>query len=158
MEQVPGSIPTTGKETAMPNRAQRRSSEQTEFEKMGFRVTLETPRGTEPYEIQLANLSAADELDFHQVTGLTFFEAFASMSSYVIAAFVWLERRKYEKKLMFQEVAKEVKFQALETIEFMGDDEDDETEAPEPTYNGKNPELSGGPSVETSQGSPASTV
>jgi hypothetical protein len=140
----------------MPNRAQRRSGEQSEFEKMGFRVTLETPRGTEPYEIQLANMSALDELDFHQVTGLTFFEAFQAMSSYVIAAFIWLERRRYEKKLMFQEVAKEVRFQALETIEFMAED-DDEAEAPELTFNGKNPERSGGPSAEISQGSPAYT-
>jgi hypothetical protein len=141
----------------MPNRAQRRSGEQSEFEKMGFRVTLETPRGTEPYEIQLANMSALDELDFHQVTGLTFFEAFQAMSSYVIAAFVWLERRRYEKKLMFQEVAKEVKFQALETIEFMAEDDDDEGEEPPEPVSGKNPERSGGPSGVTSLGSHAST-
>ena len=140
----------------MPNREQRRSGDLSEFDKMGFRVTLHTPRGTEPYEIQLANFSAQDELDFHQATGLTFFEAFGKMSTYVLAAFVWLERRKYEKKLVFAEVAKEVKFRDLETMEFMAED-DEETEVQEPAFNGKNPEPSGGPSEKTSQGSPAST-
>ena len=104
----------------MPNREQRRNGDLSEFEKMGFRVTTHTARGTEPYEIQLANMSAQDELDFHQATGLTFFEAFGNMSTYVLAAFVWLERRKYEKKLTFTEVAKEVKFRDLETMEFIG--------------------------------------
>ena len=140
----------------MPNREQRRSGELSEFEKMGFRVTTHTARGTEPYEIQLANLSAQDELDFHGATGLTFFEAFQSMSTYVLAAFIWLERRKYEKKLVFAEVAKEIKFRDLESIEFLAED-DEEAEVPEPAVNGKNPERSGESSEQSSLGSPAST-
>jgi hypothetical protein len=144
----------------MPNRAQRRSGEPGEFDKMGFRVTLETLRGTEPYEIQLANFSAQDELDFHQTTGFTFFEAFEHMSSYVVAAFIWLERRKYEKRLMFPEVAKEVSFRALETLRSF--DEDDDISGPDddddgPTPIGSNPERSGGPSGTSSPGSPPST-
>lgn len=140
----------------MPNREQRRSGELSDFEKMGFRVTTRTSRGTEPYEIQLANFSAQDEFDFNQATGLTFFEAFAKMSTYVLAGFIWLERRKGgEKKLTYGEVMKEIKFRDLETIEFMAEDDDDE-EPPEPV-SGSNPEPSGGPSGVTSLGSHAST-
>lgn len=142
----------------MPNRETRRHGDLSEFEKMGFRVTTHTARGIEPYEIQIANYSAQDELDFHQATGHTFFSAFSEMSTYVLAAFVWLERRKYEKKLTFQEVAKEIKFRDLESLEFIAeDDEEDEAEVPEPAFNGKNPERSGGPSDAISQGSPVST-
>jgi hypothetical protein len=143
----------------MPNRAQRRSGEPGQFDKMGFRVTLHTTRGIEPYDIELANLSAQDEFDFHQTTGYTFFEAFEHMSTYVVAAYIWLERRKYEKRLTFQEVAKEVTVRDLESMRSFDDDDDvnepDDDEGPTPI--GSDPERSGGPSGTSSLGSPPST-
>ena len=138
----------------MPNREQRRSGE---LEKMGFNVTLRTTRGVEPYDIDISNLSAQDELDFHQTTGFTFFEAFEHMSAYVVAAFVWLERRKYEKRLGFAEVAKEVKVRDLESLKVFGEDDDEQVEVSEPAVNGKNPERSGESSAKTSLDSPLST-
>lgn len=112
----------------MPNRAARRSGDGLN---MGFRITLHTDRGVEPYEIVLDNLSALDEADFTKaiasVTGqnMTFFEAFEKISTYTIAAFVWLERRRSEKKLTFQEVLPEVKMRDLGTFEQLGEDDDD---------------------------------
>lgn len=140
----------------MPNRAQRRSGD---TPTMGFRVTV----AGFTYEIELDNMSALDEADFTRtlatVTGesLTFFEAFQRVSTYTVAAFVWLERRRTEKQLTIQEVMKEVRMRDLNTFETLGEEDDEETQVPETPVDGRNPELSGGPSAPSSLGSPQST-
>ena len=145
----------------MPNRQQRRSGDTPQ---MGFRVTLSrTPRGPETYEIELDNLSALDEATFTQgiasLTGehMTFFEAFQRVSTYTVAAFVWLERRRGEKQLPFQDVLKEVRVRDLSSFETMGEDEEDEGEVADVPVDGANPEHSGELSDMSSQGSPPST-
>ena len=133
--------------------------EPSDFDKLGFKVTLHTSRGEEPYEIALGNLSAQDEFDFHEATGKDFMQALDSMSTYVIAAFVWLERRRCgEKRLQFAEVAREVKLRDLESMKPLFDeDTDDEEPQVEANLNGARPERSGEPSAETFQDSVAST-
>lgn len=136
----------------MPNREQRRSGD---LDTTKIRVTVDG----NPYEFSMGDISALDELDYQKATGRTFMGDMAheGFSSVTIAGFVWCLRRRYEKKLTFDEVLREVKMSDLETLQ-IGDDDEPEAETPELSYNGKDPEHSGGPSVPTSQGSPLSTT
>ena len=143
----------------MPNRATRRSNGDTDQDQdqFGFKVSVDG----NPYEIRIAEMTALDEMDFHEKVGQTFMEAMGSPSSYTVACFVWLLRRKYEKRLQFEEVLKEVRFRDVLDTQPLVEDEDEEEDArsdTEPPVNGANPELSGGPSVPTSLGSPQSTA
>jgi hypothetical protein len=137
----------------MPNRAQRRSGE---LDSVQISVSIDG----NPYEWTMADISALDERDYSMAngTGRTFMEEMASgnFSSVTIAGFVWCIRRRYEKKLTFEEVLREVKISDMETLEIDDGSEVDE-EVQEPAYNGKDPELSGGSSAPASQDSPQST-
>lgn len=130
----------------MPNRGDRRSGE---LEAVKIRVVC----GGNPYEISLADISALDEMDYYKATGQTFMDVFTGkVSSFAIAGLVWVYRRRYEKKLTFDEVMAEFKLSDLESLQLGDDDE------PAPvSANGQNPERSGEPSVPISQGSPQST-
>lgn len=136
----------------MPNREQRRSGGG-ELD-VRIRVTVDG----NPYEFSMGDISALDELDYQRETGKTFMEEMATgrMSSVTVAGFVWCLRRRYEKRLTFQEVLGEVKMSDMETLQ-IGDD-DDEVEVPEPASNGTSPESSGGPSATNSPDSQPSTV
>jgi hypothetical protein len=135
----------------MPNRAQRRSGE---LESVKISVSIDG----NPYVFSMADISALDERDYSMAngTGRTFMEEMASgnFSSVTVAGFVWCLRRRYEKKLTFEEVLREVKISDMETLQ-VGDD--DEEEVSEPAYDGKDPELSGGSSAPASLDSPQST-
>jgi hypothetical protein len=137
----------------MPNRAQRRSGE---LDAIKIRVTIDG----NPYEFSMADISALDERDYSMAngTGRTFMEEMASgnFSSVTIAGFVWCIRRRYEKKLTFEEVLREVKISDMETLEIDDGSEVDEA-VQESAYNGKDPELSGGSSAPASQDSLQST-
>jgi hypothetical protein len=134
----------------MPNREERRSGE---LDELKIKVVC----GGNPYEISLSDISALDEMDYYQATGQTFMDVFTGkISAFAIAGLVWVYRRRWEKKLTFQEVLKEFKLSDLESLS-MGDDEEEQEEPPAASFNGKNPEPSGELSVPTSQGSPQST-
>jgi hypothetical protein len=137
----------------MPNRAQRRSGE---LDSVQISVTIDG----NPYVFSMADISALDERDYSMAngTGRTFMEEMASgnFSSVTIAGFVWCIRRRYEKKLTFEEVLREVKISDMETLEIDDGSEVDEA-VQEPAYNGKDPELSGGSSAPASQDSLQST-
>jgi hypothetical protein len=139
----------------MPNREQRRSGE---LDAVKIRVTIDG----NPYEFSMADISALDERDYSMAngTGRTFMEEMATgnFSSVTIAGFVWCLRRKYEKRLTFEEVLREVKISDMETLDIDdGSETEAEVEVQEPAYNGKDPELSGGSSAPASLGSPQST-
>jgi hypothetical protein len=132
----------------MPNRDERRSGE---LDEIKIRVVC----GGNPYEISLSDISALDEMDYYKATGQTFMDVFSGkVSAFAIAGLVWVYRRRWEKKLTFEEVMKEFKLSDLESLQ-LGDDEDEDTSAVVES-NGKNPERSGELSVPTSQGSPQS--
>jgi hypothetical protein len=133
----------------MPNRDERRSGE---LDEIKIRVVC----GGNPYEISLSDISALDEMDYYKATGQTFMDVFSGkVSAFAIAGLVWVYRRRWEKKLTFEEVMKEFKLSDLESLQ-LGDDEDEDTSAVVES-NGKNPERSGELSAPTSQGSPQST-
>ncbi len=135
----------------MPNRDDRRSGELDE-------IKISVVCGGNPYEIALSDISALDEMDYFKATGQTFMDVFSGkVSAFAIAGIVWVYRRRFEKRLTFEEVMKEFKLSDLETLQ-LGDDNDDEDVPPvDASANGKNPERSGELSVPTSQGSPQST-
>jgi len=134
----------------MPNREERRSGE---LDELKIKVVC----GGNPYEISLSDISALDEMDYYQATGQTFMDVFTGkMSAFAIAGLVWVYRRRWEKKLTFQEVLKEFKLSDLQSLS-MGDEEEEAEEPPVASFNGKNPERSGELSAPTSQGSPQST-
>jgi hypothetical protein len=137
----------------MPNRAQRRSGE---LDSVQISVTIDG----NPYVFSMADISALDERDYSMAngTGRTFMEEMASgnFSSVTIAGFIWCIRRRYEKRLTFDEVLREVKISDMETLEIDDGSEVDD-EVSEPAYNGKDPELSGGSSAPASQDSLQST-
>jgi len=134
----------------MPNRDERRSGE---LDEIKIRVVC----GGNPYEISLSDISALDEMDYYKATGQTFMDVFSGkVSAFAIAGIVWVYRRRWEKKLTFEEVMKEFKLSDLESLQ-LGDDEDEDAPAAAVESNGKNPERSGELSAPTSQGSPQST-
>jgi uncharacterized protein (TIGR03382 family) len=136
----------------MPNREQRRSGASMSDNKIKI-----TTNGN-PYEIDLGALSALDEKDYFIAVGHTIMDLFtgaAGFSTYAVAGLVWLWRRRHnERTLTFAEVADEFKMSDLETLK-IGDEEEDEgpqtdAEVPQPAYDGKDPEHSGGQSAPSS--------
>jgi hypothetical protein len=112
----------------MPNRAQRRNGSS----ELDTRIRV-TVKGN-PYEFSMGDISALDELDYQKATGRTFMSEMAAgeISSVTVAGFVWCLRRRYEKQLPFNNVLAEVTMGDMETLEVLGDDEDDDIEeAPE---------------------------
>jgi hypothetical protein len=137
----------------MPNREQRRSGE---LDAVKIRVTVDGA----PYVFSMADISALDERDYsmNNGTGRTFMEEMSSgnFSSVTVAGFIWCLRRRYEKRLTFEEVLGEVKISDMESLQVGDDDED--VEVSEPAYDGKDPELSGGSSAPASLDSPQSST
>lgn len=133
----------------MPNRAQRRSGE---LDAVKISVTVDG----NPYVFSMSDISALDELDYSKATGRTFMEEMSTgnFSSVTVAGFIWCLRRKYEKNLPFAEVLGEVKISDMETLEI---DDGTDDEVPEPAYDGKDPEPSGGSSAPASLVSQPST-
>ncbi len=108
----------------MPNRDARRSKKTEDDAPV---MTLSC--GGVKYAIEIAGFSALDEMDFERATEQKMGVVFANMgdappSMAVLAGFLWLHRRRTEKRLTFEQVARQFTFQDM--IDGVSDDEDDD--------------------------------
>lgn len=83
------------------------------------------------YEINLRDLTPRDARDFRRVTGTPLVAAMSSPDVDHVAAFVWLHRRRSERKLTFAEVESDFTLGAIEYVGEDAPDEDDEGQVPE---------------------------
>lgn len=95
-------------------------------------LTLKVKTGGNNYVIPMADFSAMDELDYEKATGRDLMAPFMTgeVTTVLIAGLVWLYRRRFEKTLTFDSVARQFKFGDLQTLEIVDakDDEVKETE------------------------------
>lgn len=103
------------------------------------KVVLKLTVGDRPYEIPIAEFSAMDELDYQRATGSDLITPFTTgqINSILLAGLLWLYRRRFEKQLRFETVAKELKWESLGSVEITGMDDE---EAPPLPKSGSDPE------------------
>jgi hypothetical protein len=108
----------------VPNREQRRNGS-------GGDATIKITSGGDTFEMRFGDFSALDEFDYYKITGQKLMMVFNSgeISSFEIAGLLWLYRRPYEPGLTFEEVAKNLKWSDLESVEVDDGTDEDEPEA-----------------------------
>jgi hypothetical protein len=110
----------------VPNRAARRNG----TSDAKIKITC----GGEPFEMRFGDFSALDEFDYFKITGQRLMMVFSTgeISSFEIAGLLWLYRRPYEPGLTFEDVAKNLKWSDLESVEVDdGEDDDEAVTSPE---------------------------
>lgn len=71
------------------------------------------------WELDLNDLSALDARDFRAVTGTRLFDAARAPDLDHVAAFIWLQRRRTERSLTFDQVARDVTLGGVDAPEDM---------------------------------------
>lgn len=90
-------------------------------------ITLRVTTGGHRYDMQIGDFSATDEMAFKETTGEDLMTPFVEgkVNAILIAGLIWLYRRRFEKNLRFKKVADSFTFADLDSIEFVGPDDDD---------------------------------
>lgn len=85
------------------------------------------------YQIDAKELSPRDAQDFRRVTGTSLLRAFDDPDIDHIAAFVWLERRRTQRKLAYSEVAEDFTLGSLRFYDPREEPDEEPDDYPEPS-------------------------